>query len=91
MGEKGVWARHDVTLPKSPLSFHSFATERRSSLRFVLITEGLEQDQNIWFTKRETQENTLQCFTNLYFQIMPYFNYVKVTWTNTVYKDLLVF
>ena len=26
MGEKGVWARRDVTLPKSPLSFHSFAT-----------------------------------------------------------------
>ena len=79
MGENGVWARHNPPCPSPPSVFTPSLLWRRSSLRFVLITEGLEQDQNIWFTKRETQENTLQCFTNLYFQIMPYFNYVKVT------------
>ena len=59
MGEKGAWALHDVTLPEPPPSVFTPSLLRRlPSLPFVLITEGLEQDQNIWFTKRETHKNT---------------------------------
>ena len=80
MGEEGVWALHDVTLPKPPFGFHSFATAASSiiALRFNYWRPGAGSKYLV-HEKRNTQENTLQCFTNLYFQIIPYFNYVKVT------------